>query len=199
MTRSPIDLGPPAALWSTTAVWAALQAAVFRETGLGPVAAGIAHREDGGGSWFDLALLPDGRASIVGFDRDVGAIDLQGRDDLIAAGALEWWFVAPDPDIGHANFAYGYDGDVWTVVGHVDGLTIDEHYIDSASWVLDYAQESYDAEADDDDDEYSAEEADAQAAVDAGEYLDEAHLRKLLPGDHVDVALGAATAALYRR
>ncbi|MCS3782437.1 hypothetical protein [Tsukamurella ocularis] len=199
MTRSPIELGSPAALWSTTAVWAALQAAVFREPGLGPIADGIAHLEDGGGSWFDLAPLPDGRASIVGFDRGVGDIDLQGRDDLIAAGAPAWWFVAPDPDIGHANFAYGYDGAAWTVVGHVDGLTVDEHYVDSASWILDYAQESYDAGADDGDDEYSGEEADAQAAIDAGEYMDAALLRKLLPGDHVDVALGAVTAALYRR
>lgn len=204
MTVTDVLLPAPADAWSMLAGWSAVVAAVFEEEDLRPAAPGIVHFADGGGSEFDLALLSGGRASIVGFDRVAGELEIAGREDLVAAGAPRWWFAALADGAAAPNFAYGFDGTSWSAVGHNPDLITKAHFApgpatdpDSAAGVLaDMLSQAYE---DNVDGEYPADTEAIEELLTAGENLDEDTLRRALGGDYGDVALGVATAARFRR
>ncbi|MFJ8885055.1 proteophosphoglycan 5 [Streptomyces sp. NPDC102402] len=130
----PMDLPDPTALRGRWAALAAVRAASGhgeRCRALGPVW----HYDDGHGSWADLHRLDEGRAVLLGQDRNdsetyyAEAADFfEEKETDLLAGAPGWW----EPPVRRVRdaelflgFVYGFDGSTWqrAEYGLDDGFT----------------------------------------------------------------------------
>ncbi|MEU1126742.1 proteophosphoglycan 5 [Streptomyces sp. NPDC005899] len=117
-----IDLPDPLSMRGRWAALAAVRAAGGR--GDGCRAQGLVwHYDDGDGGWADLHHLGDGRAVLLGQDRDdshtfyAEASDFyEEKETDLLAGAPDWW----EPPVRAAReaelflgFVYGFDGSTW--------------------------------------------------------------------------------------
>ncbi|MFD6281393.1 proteophosphoglycan 5 [Streptomyces sp. NPDC060209] len=117
-----LDLPDPMALRGRWAALAAVQAASGhgeRCRALRP----LWHYDDGHGSWIDLHHLDEGRAVLLGQDRNESetyyaeAADFfEEKETDLLAGAPEWW----EPPVRRVRdaelflgFVYGFDGSTW--------------------------------------------------------------------------------------
>ncbi|MFB4420368.1 proteophosphoglycan 5 [Streptomyces sp. QL37] len=117
-----LDLPEPMSLRGRWAALAAVQAAAGhgeRCRALWP----LWHYDDGHGSWADLHHLDDGRAVLLGQDRNdsetyyAEASDFfEEKETDLLAGAPEWW----EPPVRRVRdaelflgFVYGFDGSAW--------------------------------------------------------------------------------------
>ncbi|MDQ0792817.1 proteophosphoglycan 5 [Streptomyces sp. B1I3] len=117
-----LDLPDPMAMRGRWAALAAVQAAAGhgeRCQALWP----LWHYDDGHGSWADLHHLDEGRAVLLGQDRNdsetfyaEGADFFEETETDLLAGAPEWW----EPPVRRVRdaelflgFAYGFDGSTW--------------------------------------------------------------------------------------
>lgn len=122
MTLVQLDLPDPKAMRGPWAALAAVQAAAGhgeRCRALGS----LWHYDDGHGSWADLHHLDEGRAVLLGQDRNESATFYAEASDFfeepetdLLAGAPGWW----EPPVRGAReeqlflgFVYGYDGSLW--------------------------------------------------------------------------------------
>lgn len=189
------------------AVAAALPAAV-----LGPSATGAqphgAFFDDGGGSWAQLILVTDGRAVLVGMDRDNSDTYREGID--LREGLPHWslpFLPEPGPNGEPAwwGFVRVHDGRSWLAPTPVveDGLR--DHLlpvlaarkmVDTAADWLDGAVQEF---VDDDDprSEFRVDPAALELAVDLGPELTEASLFEVLPVVGADLAAGVAAARAF--
>lgn len=212
-----VDLPAPEAIWSMLAAWAAIEAATVPERdgdrARAPVAPNRAHHDDGGGSGFDFVILEDGRAAIVGTDRDEALFGgPSGRAGLVAAGAPEWWLDAvppldPDPlspGSPEPSFAYGFDRGSWSGVGHSPGNIV-EHALgpgdaltigSAVSSMIDWAEQAC---CDQTDDDFVLDESAIVEFFAAGPEVDDELLERVLGGDYGDLRRGVRTARGYRR
>lgn len=122
MTLVQLDLPDPMAMRGRWAALAAVQAAA----GHGERCRALPqlwHYDDGHGSWADLHHLGEGRAVLLGQDRNESQTFYAEASDFfeepetdLLAGAPGWW----EPPVRRARegqlflgFVYGYDGSVW--------------------------------------------------------------------------------------
>lgn len=134
MALVPLDLPDPTTWRGRWAALAAVQAASGhgeRCRALWP----LWHYDDGHGSWADLHHLDEGRAVLLGQDRNdsetfyAEASDFfEEKETDLLAGAPEWWG-PPVRRVRDAElflgFVYGYDGSTWHRAGYEldDGFT----------------------------------------------------------------------------
>ncbi|MFF9687515.1 proteophosphoglycan 5 [Streptomyces sp. NPDC014623] len=201
-----LDLPDPMALRGRWAALAAVQAASGhgeRCQALWP----LWHYDDGHGSWADLHHLDEGRAVLLGQDRNdsetfyAEASDFfEEKETDLLAGAPEWW----EPPVRRVRdaelflgFVYGFDGSTWhraeydlddgfTSVG-LPPLSTDrtrEAILTTVRHVQDPAVG-----------EPSRESADALIAADAE--VDAALLTALIPSAAWDTEAGAAAARAF--
>lgn len=200
------DLGVMRDRW---AVSAAMRAALFGEPGERGTRAQQHgwYYSDGGGSWAQVILLPQGRAVLVGMDRDKSDTYHEGVD--LSVGLPDWALpFLPTAEAGERlwwGFAYVYDGGTWWYhdAGVADGF--DECLIpvatadkleESAADFLDGAAHKHVGDDDPREDAQVSPDTVARAAQ-LGVDLDESTLLDVLVFTELDLAAGVAAARAF--
>ena len=202
MTLVQLDLPDPMAMRGRWAALAAVRAAAGRGEQCRALGA-LWHYDDGHGSWAELHHLGDGRAVLLGQDRNESQTFYAEASDFfeepetdLLAGAPGWW----EPPVRRAReeqlflgFVYGYDGSVWQRADYEseDGFKAFRLPALSSEWtreaVVATARHSRMPEP-------SQESVDALIAADAA--LDTAAVSAVVPGGW-DAEAGAVAGRLF--
>ncbi|MFE6387067.1 hypothetical protein [Nocardiopsis dassonvillei] len=133
----PEDLPRPEVLWARAGALAALMAGVEDDLGILSLEDGVLRYHDGGSSdWYLAWCGGDGRAVIVGYDRDTSDSTDNGKRpvDLFAEAPawLPWEWIAAHEARTNVGFAYWWDGRAWARGPYPDdwegdGLRLDRY------------------------------------------------------------------------